>query len=102
MTAISFWNEGRQLKKVVEKMVSDVDPAGFTARYYDHCRLILVRRAPITIDKEKHLDRVEKFYFKADKLVHITFGGIEKIFPPDEWAYYERSLRGQPPVCTHP
>lgn len=97
---ISYWGADDQLRKVLEVQSREDAPGLITARYYQSCRLILVREAPDNESAVKDPQQVAKYYFHKGKLLQVTFGSDVKTFPPDQWAYYERTKGLVAPRCT--
>jgi hypothetical protein len=78
-------------RKVIEEVRSKGEPGSITGRYYEDCKLILSRVAPIDPEKAKDPKNISKYYFDDGKLLRITFGGEIRTFSPDQTDYYART-----------
>jgi hypothetical protein len=96
---LSYWDQKGRIRKVIEELRSETGPGSITGRYYDDCRLILARSAPARTAKPLP-ESIEKYYFRKGKLLRVEYGGKPQTFPPEQWAYYERTVNVSPAECV--
>ncbi len=100
--AVAYWDKRGRIQKSVQEVRSKAGPGTVTGRYFDNCRLILVRITPNDTEAVKDPRKIEKYYFRKGILLRVTFGDQIQNFSKDQMVYYQRTYGQDPKVCRQP
>jgi hypothetical protein len=88
---LSYRNAQGRIVKTIEEVRSQAEPGSITSRYYEDCKMILSRVAPLDPAAAKDPKNISKYYFDDGKLLRITFGGEIRTFGEEQTEFYART-----------